>query len=125
MIHSDANETVVDSVSPGARVPPRARSAAGGDRLEALGHVAMERAADRRQRQCAMPPLEQRHAERVFQRLDLARQRRLRDEQLLGGERERQSPSRGLETAEEVERRQRAQGFMHSFHACKPFRMNG
>ena len=92
MTHSDANDTVVDSVSPGERVPPRARSARGGERLEALGHVAMECGAGRRQRQRAMPPLEQRHAERVLERLDLARQRRLRDEQLLGGERERQPP---------------------------------
>ncbi len=80
MIHSDANDTVVDSVRPGERVAPRSRVGGRGERFERFGHVAMERGAGRRQRQRAMPALEQRDAERILERLDLPRQRRLRDE---------------------------------------------
>src|SRR6185437_1484136 len=75
----------------------------GRQRGERGGHVAMKRRAGRRQRERAMPPLEEREAERILQRLDLPRQRRLREEQLLGGQGERQPPPRRLEAAQEVE----------------------
>ena len=53
-----------------------------------------------------MAALEQRHAELLFERLDLARQRRLREVELLGRAGEGQMPRRGLETLEQVERGQ-------------------
>ena len=124
MIHSDANETVVDSVSPGRASPHRARARRRRPALERVGHVAVKRGARRRQRERAMAALEQRNPERVLQRLDLPRQRRLREEQLLGRERERQAASRRLESAQEVQRRQSAQRLMHSLHACKPFELS-
>jgi len=83
----------------------------------------MERGARRRQRKRAMPPLEERKPERLLERLDLPRQRRLRQEQLFGGERERQPPPGRLEAAQEVELRQRPQRSMHAFHACPPCRL--
>jgi len=72
-----------------------------------------------------MAPLEQRDAERVLERLDLARQRRLGEEKLVGGKREGKPPPRGLETAQEIERRQPPQRFMHALHACVPCEFRG
>ena len=48
----------------------------------------MKRRTRSSQRQCPMLALEQRDAKRFFQRLDLARQRRLRQEKFLRSERE-------------------------------------
>ena len=62
----------------------------------------------------AVTPFEQGDAQAILERLDLARQRRLREEQLLRREREREPSARGLEAAEEVQRRETAQCPMHS-----------
>ncbi len=104
----------------------RARAAAralrrSGKRRERVAHLAVKRRTGRRQRERPVPALEKRDAERVLQSLDLARQRRLREEQLLRGERERQPPASRLEAAEEIERRQRAQRLMHSPDSCESF----
>ena len=84
-----------------------------------------KRDAGRRQCERTMPPLEQRDAERILERLDLTRQRGLREEKLVGRERERKPPTGGLETAQKVERRQAPQRFMHAFHACVPCEFRG
>src|SRR5512138_3097670 len=90
---------------------------------ERCGHVAMERCTGRGQRERTMAPLEERHAERLLERLHLPRERRLREEELLRGARERQMSRRGFEPLEEVERGQPAQRFMHASTSCKAFRM--
>ena len=123
MSQREANDTVVDTVRPGARCGARNASAAAASARERVGHGAMERFAGARQRERAMVSLEQRHAERVLEGLDLPRQRRLRQEELFGGEREGQPPSGRLEAAEEVERRQAcaasSASVTHSLDACK------
>ena len=77
------------------------------------------------QQQLAMAAFEQRHAELFFERLHLARQRRLRQEKLLRRAREAQVSRRGFEALEEIERRQpglarrRCQSsFRHSISSC-------
>ena len=72
----------------------------------------------------AMPAREERHAEGVLEGLDLTRQRRLRQEQLFGGERERQATPGGLEAAEKVQRRQPAQRLIHALKSCDICGMN-
>ncbi len=65
----------------------------------------------------AMPALEKRRAELLLERLHLARQRRLRQEQLLAGAREAQVTRRRLEALEQVEGREtpcREVWFWHS-----------
>jgi len=103
-----------------ARLPlDRAHRVGGGSEVaQLLGHSPVECRARGRQRERAVPPLEQRDAERSLQRLDLPGERRLRDEELLGGQCERQAPARGLEAAEEVEGWQAAQCLVHSCNAC-------
>jgi hypothetical protein len=56
----------------------------------------------------AVTPLEQRRAEVLLERLDLAADCRLRDEQFLGGAREARQPRRRLEAADQLKRRQGA-----------------
>ena len=106
--------------------PRRVRDAARGlrrrgERDQRGGHVAVERDPRRRQRQRAMPAHEEGDAERLLERLHLPRERRLRDEELLRGARERQVPAGGLEAPEEVERRQLPQRLLHAPTSCKSF----
>ena len=110
---------------PGRAVSPADPLGRVGQRVEHVGHFAVKSGTGGSERECAVPPLEQRRAERILERLDLPRQRRLRDKQFLRGQREREAPARRLETPEEIERRQPSQRFMHSLHACKTFRING
>ena len=70
-----------------------------------------------------MVALEQGHAQGVFERLDLAADRRLRDEELLRRLREAQQAGGGLEAADQVERRQGARHLSHSLTACNTFKM--
>jgi hypothetical protein len=56
-----------------------------GQRVEQLLGVRAQGAAGRRQRQPGAPPLEQRHAQRVFQGLDARADGRLTDPQRVGG----------------------------------------
>src|SRR3954467_4433118 len=53
--------------------------------------------------QCAMPAMKQRHAQLVFELLDLAAHRRLREKELVAGLGEREMARRRLEAGEEVE----------------------
>jgi len=53
----------------------------------------------------AVGPLEQRHPQVVFQRSDLATDRRLRDRTLLTGGREAEQPRGGFEGCQQVQRR--------------------
>src|SRR6187200_2751647 len=100
MSHSEANDTVVVTVSPR-------------DRLQVRRDLAVERLALGREDERAVLAREQRDAERLLDRGDLPRQRGLGEVQLLRGPRERLEPPRGLEAAQKVERRQPAQGLMH------------
>jgi ABC-type nitrate/sulfonate/bicarbonate transport system ATPase subunit len=74
------------------------------ERLEHLGYRTMKGCTLGRQCQRTMAALEQRHAERVLERFDLSRQRRLSQEQFFGGERERQASARGLEASQKIQR---------------------
>src|SRR5262249_38931759 len=73
-----------------------------------------------RQPQLAVAALEQRRSELLLERRDLSRKRRLREEELLRRAGERQVARGGVETFQEIERRQlgvafgvEARGFMH------------
>src|SRR4029450_12963130 len=110
------------------RHPGRPRGAMGGvrrgsERTQCGRDVAMKRMPRRRERERAMPALEQRHAERLLERLHLPRERRLREEQLLRRARERQKPAGRLEALQEIERRQLAQRLMHAWYSCKAFEL--
>jgi hypothetical protein len=120
MSHSEANDTVVDTVSAGSRCGACSASAASAISRSFSVTVRWKGAARAGQRERAMPPLEERHAERLFQRLHLARQRGLREEELLRGERERKPAPGGFEAAQEIERRQAAKGLMHACGSCEP-----
>ena len=75
MIHSDANahgRRQREARRPVAAPRPVGR---GGWRFERIGHLRDGTRPLRGERQRPMPSLEQRDAERVFQRLDLPRQR--------------------------------------------------
>jgi hypothetical protein len=92
-----------------------------GRRLQALQHVggdAVEREAALRQRQRALPPLEQRDAEMILQRLDLPADGRLCDEQLFGCLGEAQVPGSRLETLDEAQLRQAVASVWHSQNSC-------
>ena len=74
------------------------------------------------QAQLPVTAFEQRRAELFLERLDLARERRLGQEQLLGPPREREMARRSIEPLEQVQRRQARQGngsFSHSVYACE------
>ena len=73
------------------------------------------------QQQRPMPPFEQGNAELLLERLNLPRQRRLGEEQLLRCACEGKVPRRGLESPDEIERRhsaRRAVWDWHSNFAC-------
>jgi hypothetical protein len=90
MSHSDANDTVVDTVSPDCRSGAWTASAAAASSRSFSVTVAVEGFARARQRQRPVLAFEKGHAERVLQRLHLPRQRRLRHEQLFRRQRERE-----------------------------------
>ena len=69
--------------------------------------------------QLAMVTAKQGHAELIFQRLDLAADRRLRDEELGRRLGEAQIAGGGLEALQKIERRQLADPLKHSFFSCK------
>ena len=70
-----------------------------------------------------MRSLEQRDTERLLDRRDLARERRLRQVQLGRRASERQQAPGRLEAAQEVEGRQPAERLMHDPDACESCRM--
>jgi hypothetical protein len=85
-----------------------------GNGVERLAGHAHQRPALLGQRQLAGHAPEQGHTQVRFQQLDLMADRRLGDEELLGGLGEGQMARPGLEGAERVERRQTAgQGFLY------------
>jgi hypothetical protein len=86
----------------GLRAQPVGRRAHGRKRLCRGG---VELVAGLRQRERAVPPLEERHAELVLELLDLAADRRLREVELLAGLGERQVARRRLEADQQVQRR--------------------
>ena len=83
----------------------------------------MKRRTRRRQRERPVTAHEERNTECLLQRLDLARQRGLGDEQLVGRACERQEAPGRLESLEEIEGRQRPQSFMHAPGSCVAFRL--
>src|SRR5258705_4581099 len=83
-------------------------------RAEGGGHVAVERRTHCGERERAMAPYEQRHAERLLERLHLARKSRLVEKKLLRLARERKVPGGRLEALELVVRHQASQRFMHA-----------
>lgn len=62
--------------------------------------------AFRRERDLPVAALQQRDAEMPFERMDLTADRRLRDAQVLRGERDAHAAADGDETADEIERRE-------------------
>src|SRR6185369_12734564 len=73
----------------------------------------------RREGERLVAPFEERHADERFQRLDLAADRRLGEEELRGGTRERQVPGGGLEAPQELERGQAAVRTSHASGSWK------
>ena len=88
--------------------------------LQELGRRTLQDAALVGQRQAPRAPLEQRHAQVLLQRPDLAAHRRLGDEQLLRRLGEAQRPGRRLEALDQVQRGQVEALSMHSVSSCIP-----
>jgi hypothetical protein len=84
------------------RAQPVGRAAHGGERLRRGGVELVPRLG---QRERAVPPLEEPHAELVLELLDLARDRRLREVELLARLGERQVARRRFESHQQVQGR--------------------
>jgi hypothetical protein len=86
----------------------------GVEQRERLVRDAVQLLAGARELERPAAALEQRLADLLLERLDLAADRRLRDEQLLRRAGEAQVARRGAETAQQVERQPRLPALIHS-----------
>src|SRR5207244_11838278 len=102
----------------------RTRSEPARDVAQQTQHLArglVERLTRLREAQVAVVPAKQGHAKLLLEGLDLAADGRLGDVELRRGLGEAQVARRRLETLQQVERRQGAPLFKHSFFSCKTF----